>query len=70
MKSAPKSAPRLPRDWPARVDAWWRAANCLSVGQISLYDNPLLERPLRAERGEDMPEIRGWRWQAPKARRK
>jgi xylulose-5-phosphate/fructose-6-phosphate phosphoketolase len=23
-----------------------------------------------AERGEDMPEIRGWRWSAPKARRK
>ncbi len=28
------------------VDAWWRAANYLSVGQIYLLDNPLLERPL------------------------
>jgi xylulose-5-phosphate/fructose-6-phosphate phosphoketolase len=30
----------------ARVDAWWRAANYLSVGQIFLFDNPLLKRPL------------------------
>jgi len=29
-----------------RVDAWWRAANYLSVGQIFLFDNPLLDRPL------------------------
>jgi xylulose-5-phosphate/fructose-6-phosphate phosphoketolase len=28
------------------MDAWWRAANYLSVGQIYLYDNPLLEEPL------------------------
>jgi xylulose-5-phosphate/fructose-6-phosphate phosphoketolase len=28
------------------VDAYWRAANYLSVGQIYLYDNPLLKRPL------------------------
>ena len=31
------------------IDAWWRAANYLSVGQIYLQDNPLLRRPLRAE---------------------
>src|SRR5580658_2665094 len=29
--------------------AWWRAANYLSVGQIYLYDNPLLREPLKAE---------------------
>ncbi len=29
-----------------RLDAWWRAANYLSVGQIFLFDNPLLRRPL------------------------
>ncbi len=29
-----------------RLDAWWRAANYLSVGQIYLRDNPLLKRPL------------------------
>ncbi|MGC9454069.1 MAG: phosphoketolase family protein [Phycisphaerae bacterium] len=32
-----------------RIDAWWRAANYLSVGQIYLYDNPLLKEPLAAE---------------------
>jgi xylulose-5-phosphate/fructose-6-phosphate phosphoketolase len=30
----------------ARIDAYWRAANYLSVGQIYLYDNPLLREPL------------------------
>jgi xylulose-5-phosphate/fructose-6-phosphate phosphoketolase len=29
-----------------RIDAYWRAANYLSVGQIYLYDNPLLTEPL------------------------
>ena len=29
-----------------RIDAYWRAANYLSVGQIYLLDNPLLRRPL------------------------
>ena len=29
-----------------RVNAYWRAANYLSVGQIYLYDNPLLREPL------------------------
>jgi xylulose-5-phosphate/fructose-6-phosphate phosphoketolase len=32
-----------------RLDAWWRAANYLSVGQIYLLDNPLLQEPLRPE---------------------
>ena len=31
-----------------RIDAYWRAANYLSVGQMYLYDNPLLRRPLVA----------------------
>ncbi len=31
------------------IDAWWRAANYLSVGQIYLLDNPLLREPLRPE---------------------
>src|SRR5438309_9128008 len=30
------------------IDAWWRAANYLSVGQIYLCDNPLLTEPLSA----------------------
>jgi xylulose-5-phosphate/fructose-6-phosphate phosphoketolase len=29
-----------------RMDAYWRAANYLSVGQIYLYDDPLLKKPL------------------------
>src|ERR671923_436544 len=37
----PLSAERL-----ARMDAYWRAANYLSVGQIYLWDNPLLREPL------------------------
>ncbi len=32
-----------------RIDAYWRAANFLSVGQIYLLDNPLLREPLRPE---------------------
>ena len=31
------------------LDAWWRAANYLSVGQIYLRDNPLLRRPLEVD---------------------
>src|SRR5687767_52923 len=31
------------------LDAYWRAANYLSVGQIYLYDNPLLKQPLKKE---------------------
>jgi xylulose-5-phosphate/fructose-6-phosphate phosphoketolase len=31
------------------IDAYWRAANYLSVGQIYLLDNPLLREPLRIE---------------------
>jgi xylulose-5-phosphate/fructose-6-phosphate phosphoketolase len=33
----------------SRMDAYWRAANYLSVGQIYLLDNPLLREPLRPE---------------------
>lgn len=33
----------------ARIDRWWRAANYLSVGQIYLQDDPLIERPLSAD---------------------
>ena len=34
------------------IDAWWRAANYLSVGQIYLLGNPLLAEPLRPEHVE------------------
>ena len=44
VEGAPLAADEL-----ARLDAWWRAANYLSVGQIYLRDNPLLREPLRPE---------------------
>ena len=44
MKPAARTlAPELLR----KMDAWWRAANYLSVGQLYLYDNPLLREPLK-----------------------
>ena len=43
MKTKPQP---LAPDLLARMDAYWRAANYLSVGQIYLYDNPLLKKPL------------------------
>jgi xylulose-5-phosphate/fructose-6-phosphate phosphoketolase len=39
----------LSPDEVGRIDAYWRAANYLSVGQIYLLDNPLLTEPLVAE---------------------
>src|SRR5215468_8738334 len=36
----------LPKEELEAIDAYWRAANYLSVGQIYLYDNPLLKKPL------------------------
>jgi xylulose-5-phosphate/fructose-6-phosphate phosphoketolase len=39
------------------IDAWWRAANYLSVGQIYLYDNPLLREPL--QRSHVKPRLLG-----------
>jgi xylulose-5-phosphate/fructose-6-phosphate phosphoketolase len=40
----------MPNDEELRaIDAWWRAANYLSAGQIYLRSNPLLSRPLRRE---------------------
>jgi xylulose-5-phosphate/fructose-6-phosphate phosphoketolase len=43
-QNAPLTADEL-----ADIDAYWRAANYLSVGQIYLLDNPLLRAPLRIE---------------------
>ncbi len=50
-----KSATRLSRKPPlskeelSHLDAWWRAANYLAVGQLYLWDNPLLRKPLTRE---------------------
>jgi xylulose-5-phosphate/fructose-6-phosphate phosphoketolase len=43
------SAGPLSADALRRIDAYWRAANYLSVGQIYLVDNPLLKERLRLE---------------------
>ena len=32
-----------------KLDAWWRASNFLSAGQLYLLDNPLLKEPLKPE---------------------
>ncbi len=39
----------LSQDLLKKIDAYWRAANYLSVGQIYLYDNPLLKKSLKIE---------------------
>jgi xylulose-5-phosphate/fructose-6-phosphate phosphoketolase len=47
MADANQAEPQpLSRDLLTRMHAYWRAANYLSVGQIYLYDNPLLREPL------------------------
>ena len=44
----PMQTRALPPQLLRGIDAYWRAANYLSVGQIYLFDNPLLKRPLAA----------------------
>ena len=39
-----KGGEYLPKELVEKMDAYWRAANYLSVGQIYLYDNPLMRR--------------------------
>jgi xylulose-5-phosphate/fructose-6-phosphate phosphoketolase len=46
---APASAQPLSADELRLLDAYWRAANYLSVGQIYLLDNPMLRGPLEAQ---------------------
>src|SRR5215218_3783046 len=47
--AAPPRSDALSSDELRRLDAWWRAANYLSVGQIYLLDNALLREPLKRE---------------------
>ena len=49
MVEATTAAGRLAGEELRLLDAYWRAANYLSVGQIYLLDNPLLREPLRPE---------------------
>src|SRR6476620_9748743 len=49
-KTPPQTLDRSPEsELLKKMDAWWRAANYLSVGQTYLYDNPLLKQPLKKE---------------------
>ncbi len=56
LKPAAKSSP-LSEEELRLINAYWRAANYLSVGQIYLYDNPLLEEPLKS--GHIKPRLLG-----------
>src|SRR5262245_30162148 len=47
-KSSTSSQPLSPEEL-RKMNAYWRAANYLSVGQIYLYANPLLREPLKIE---------------------
>ena len=49
MADATTQANRLSAEELRLIDAWWRAANYLSVGEIYLLDNPLLRGPLLPE---------------------
>ena len=51
----------------AKIDAYWRSANYLSVGQIYLLDNPLLREPL--ERKHVKPRLLGHWGTTPGLRR-
>ena len=63
-------ATMLTDDAVAQLDGWWRAANYLSVGQIYLLNNPLLDSPL--SRDDAKPRLLGhwvprWRPRRPPA---
>jgi xylulose-5-phosphate/fructose-6-phosphate phosphoketolase len=49
MNATPATSGPLAPEELRLLDAYWRAANYLSVGQIYLLDNPLLREPLRPE---------------------
>ena len=49
QEKKPQSKSPLGAEELKKLDAYWRAANYLSVGQIYLYDNPLLKEPLTKE---------------------
>ena len=49
MKQPKLTGKPLSPDLLRKMNAYWRAANYLSVGQIYLYDNPLLKKPLTLE---------------------
>jgi xylulose-5-phosphate/fructose-6-phosphate phosphoketolase len=48
MKKSKNTSPSTAEEV-RKINAYWRAANYLSIGQIYLYDNPLLKEPLKIE---------------------
>jgi xylulose-5-phosphate/fructose-6-phosphate phosphoketolase len=56
-ESANQYLKTLNQDLLHKMDAYWRAANYLAVGQIYLYDNPLLKRPLTIADVKHMPVV-------------
>src|SRR5258705_10374263 len=48
-RPSPSAEDSLDANLLRKMDAWWRAANYLSVGQTYLYANPLLKETLRKE---------------------
>ncbi len=53
-KSLETSNENLSEDLLNKINAYWRAANYLSVGQIYLHENPLLRAPLKPEHIKNM----------------
>ena len=55
------TTPVLDAQLARNIDAYWRAANYLSVGQIYLCDNPLLREPLQPipRRGRNFAQLAG-----------
>lgn len=56
-KKQPQNSKPLSTEQLKKLDAYWRASNYLSIGQIYLLDNPLLKRPL--ERAHIKPRLLG-----------
>jgi hypothetical protein len=48
---------RLSDELLRKMNAYWRAANYLSVGQLYLYDNPLLKKPLTLVRHQKLLDL-------------
>ena len=59
----PASSDPLEPDELRRIDAYWRASNYLSVGQIYLYDNPLLREPLKLDHVKPRTQGGGDTWE-------
>src|ERR1700744_1030574 len=57
MKTKSTNSQPLPLPLLRKMDAYWRAANYLSVGQIYLYNNPLLKKTLK--RSDIKPRLLG-----------